>query len=362
MIFPQDRRRSIRTRRSTAVAIVALIALVASGCQLTKVGRKCTGNGWARDTTHVLQCRNGKWVKAMTFGDYLRFVDAANRQAAAEAERRVSSEARASVMRGTGTWVDVYDWSPTFVASKKAGAVPSFTLSRIDRMADNGISTLYIQTAKAELPDPVLDRDLLQSIINKARQRGMRVVGWYLPTFADPAVDQAHLAATADLGVDGIGVDIESTATELGLRNQRLIDLSNWLRATYPAMPLSAIVLPPVVTEILNLNYWPQFPWKQISAAYDVWMPMSYWTNRTAASGWRDGYLYTRENIDRVRANLGNPTATMHPVGGLSDGATDHDIDGFVQAANEKGAIGGSLYDDAISTAAQYGGLVPLQR
>ncbi|MEI2651496.1 MAG: hypothetical protein V9G12_04905 [Microthrixaceae bacterium] len=151
------------------------------------------------------------------------------------------------------------------------------------------------------------------SIINKARQRGLRVVGWYLPTFADPAVDQAHLAATADLGVDGIGVDIESTATELGLRNQRLIDLSNWLRATYPAMPLSAIVLPPVVTEILNLNYWPQFPWKQISTSYDVWMPMSYWTNRTVASGWRDGYVYTRENIDRVRTNLGNPTAPCTP-------------------------------------------------
>ena len=56
------------------VAIVALIALIASGCQLTKVGRKCTGNGWARDTTHVLQCRNGKWAKAMTFGEYLSFL------------------------------------------------------------------------------------------------------------------------------------------------------------------------------------------------------------------------------------------------------------------------------------------------
>ena len=362
MNFPQDHPRSTRHRRSVAIAVLALVALVATGCPLTKVGRKCTGSGWARDTTHVLQCRNGKWAKAMTFGDYLRFVDAANKQAAAEAERRVSSQARADVMRGTGAWVDVYDWSPTFVASKKAGAVPSFTLSRIDRMADNGISTLYIQTAKAELPDAVLDKALLTSIIDKARQRGMRVVGWYLPTFADPAADQSHLAATADLGVDGIGVDIESTATELGLRNQRLIDLSNWLRATYPSMPLSAIVLPPVVTEILNLNYWPQFPWQQISAAYDVWMPMAYWTNRTVASGWRDGYLYTRENIDRVRANLGSPTAPIHAVGGLSDGATDADIDGFVRAANEAGAIGGGLYDDAISSAAQYTRLAPLQR
>ena len=349
-------------RRLAPPAILLCLVLVATACPLAKVGRRCVGEGWARDATHVLQCRGGRWARAMTFGDYLRFIDALNRQAAEEARRRESSEARASVMRGTGAWVDVYDWSPTFVNYKKAGAVPSFTLSRIDRMADNGISTLYIQTAKVELPDAVLDRDLLVSIINRARLRGMRVVGWYLPTFADPAADQAHLAATADLGVDGIGVDIESTATELGLRNQRLVELSSWLRSTYPSMPLSAIVLPPVVTEVLNTKYWPQFPWQDLKTSYDVWMPMSYWTNRTPQSGWRDGYLYTRENIDRIRVDLGMPTATIHPVGGLSDAATDHDIDGFVQAANEKGAIGAGLYDDAISTPQQYTRLAPMAR
>lgn len=342
--------------------MLVAVTLLATACPLTKAGRRCSGSGWARDNAYVLQCRGGRWVRALTFGDYLRFVDAANRQAAEEAQRRVSSEARAFVMRGTGAWVDVYDWSPTFVRSRNPSATPGFTLGRIDRMADAGISTLYIQTAKAELPDTVLDRDLLVSIMTKARARGMRVIGWYLPTFADPAVDRARLAAMADLGVDGIGVDIESTVTELTARNQRLVDLSTWLRSTYPSMPLAAIVLPAVVTDILNLNYWPSFPWKGIAASYDVWMPMSYWTNRTVASGWRDGYLYTRENIDRLRASLGMPTATVHPVGGLSDAATAHDVAGFVQAANEKGAIGGGLYDDAISSVEQYRQLAPLAR
>ena len=352
----------LRRRALPLLALFVTLSVVATACPLTRAGRRCTGSGWARDTSHVLQCRNGKWARAMTFGDYVRFIDAANRQAAEAEQRRVSSEARANVMRGTGAWVDVYDWSPTFVNSKNAGAVPSFTLSRIDRMADSGISTLYIQTAKAELPDAVLDRDLLLSIIAKARARGMRVIGWYLPTFQDMAVDQAHLVATAELGVDGIGVDIESTATELGLRNQRLVELSTWLRATYPALPLSAIVLPPVVTDVLNLKYWPQFPWQALAPSYDVWMPMVYWTNRTTASGWRDGYVYTRENIDRMRMNLGNGGATVHPIGGLSDTATDADIDGFVRASVERGAIGGGLYDDAISSAAQYQRLAPLAR
>lgn len=356
MRFRPSRRPSRRS--ATVVAVALTLTVVATGCPLTKVGRRCSGSGWARDNSHVLQCRNGKWARAMTFGDYVRLVDAMNR----EAERRASSTARAQYFRGTGAWVDVYDWSPTFVASRNPSARPAFTLARIDRMADAGISTLYIQTAKAELPDPVLDRELLNSIITKARGRGMRVVGWYLPTFADIAVDQAHLAATADLGLDGIGVDIESTATELGARNQRLIDLSNWLRATYPGMPLAAIVLPPVVTDIINLAFWPQFPWKALYPSYDVWMPMSYWTNRTAASGWRDGYRYTIENIDRMRASLGVPDAPVHPIGGLSDTATPEEIDGFVRASTERGSIGGGLYDDAISNPAQYAQLAPLAR
>ncbi|MFN8050427.1 MAG: hypothetical protein U0Q22_03235 [Acidimicrobiales bacterium] len=352
-----------RHRSLPLAAVVLLLTLVATACPLTKAGRRCSGSGWARDNAYVLQCRKGRWVRAMTFGDYLRFVDAANRQARAEAERRASSEVRAAQMRGTSAWVDVYDWSPTFVASRSAGAVPTFTLSRIDRMADAGISTLYIQTAKAELADPVLDPTLLASIVAKAKGRGMRVVGWYLPTLTDVGADQAHLAATSQLGLDGIGVDIESRAVvDVPTRNQRLVDLSAWLRATYPGMPLAAIVLPPVVTEIINPAYWPQFPWSSIATSYDVWMPMAYWTNRTTASGWRDGYRYTLENIDRVRADLGNPGATVHPIGGLSDTATDAEIGGFVQASLERGAIGGGLYDDSISTTAQYAQLAPLAR
>ena len=57
------------------------------------------------------------------------------------------------------------------------------------------------------------------------------------------------------------------------------------------------------------------------------------------------------------------PFHVAQPYGdGLDLSATDADIDGFVRAANETGSIGGGLYDDAISTAAQYSRLAPLQR
>ena len=387
---PSRPRHSHRFRAGVAAAVV--LTLVATGCQVGKVGRRCSQT-WGRDSGNVLQCKKGRWVRVMTFKQYLILLDTINKQnaakaaadAAAVAAAKAAAEAaaqaescptaaagdpnrpanvseRAWAIRGTGTWVDVYDWSPTWTNFKKAGSTPGWNLSKIDRMADNGISTLYIQTAKAELADPVLDRDLLVSIIAKARTRGIRVIGWYLPTFADPAADQAHVAATIDLGVDGFGMDIESTATPLAVRNQRLIDLSHWVRATYPNVPLGGIVLPPVVTDVINLNYWPSFPWTQISGDYDVWMPMGYWTNRKAESGWRHGHKYTAENIDRVRANLGQPNAVVHPIGGLSDTATSAQIGCFVLAAAERGAIGGSLYDDMISTVEQYGQLAPLAK
>ena len=371
---------SANRRRTAATAMATLlVATVLTGCLPSRVavaGRRCTGSGLARNATYILQCKRGRWTRTITIKVFLAREQAAQAaaaaKAAADAARAAAAAAewaratgvneRAAALRGIGAWVDVYDWSPTFISSRSPGSTPSFTLSRIDRMADNGVNTMYIQTAKAEFSEPLLDPALLVSIIAKAKSRGIRVIGWYLPTFGDPAVDQAHIAATIAAGVDGFGLDIESTSTELTLRNQRLIELSAWMRSTYPNEALAAIVLPPVVTDVINLNYWPNFPWAQIATSYDVWMPMAYWTNRRSDSVWRDAYRYTWENIDRIRTHLAMPAAVVNPIGGLSDTTTTADIDGFLRAANERGAIGGGLYDDGITTAAQYQQLAPLSR
>ncbi|MEZ5321712.1 MAG: hypothetical protein R2698_06520 [Microthrixaceae bacterium] len=362
-VEPRRPLRHPRRRAPSTVAMATVVTLLVTGCQLTRAGARCSGSGFGRDSKGwVLQCRRGRMVRIMTIADYVRFVDFVQQRDAAERARRESSAVRAQSFRGTSAWVDVYDWSPTFVASRNPTATPGFTLAQVDRMAQGGINSLYIQTAKAELGDSVLDRDRLTAIVARARSYGIRVIGWYLPTFADPAVDRDRLAAAAGLGLDGVAVDIESTAVDLATRNQRLIELSHWMRTSFPSTPLAAIVLPPVVTEVINLNYWPQFPWRDLARDYDVWMPMAYWTNRTAMSGWRDGYRYTKDNIDRIRSNLGDPGAAVHPIGGLSDTATGADVDGFVRAAIETGAIGAGLYDDAISTLGQYQQLVPMAR
>jgi len=240
---------------------------------------------------------------------------------------------------GLGTWVDVYDWS------HYKGTTPTVGPDQVDQMAAEGVQTLYLQTAKHDTPDTISEPELLFPIIERARQRGIRVVAWYLPTLEDPANDLNRLVASANLDVDGIAVDIEArNVADVQERNRRLIDLSAQLRRALPGRAIGAIVLPPVVLEVVNPNFWPSFPYREIAPYYDVWQTMGYWTNRKADSGYRDPYRYTDENIRRLRNNLGQPSAPVHPIGGIgADGAGD--VNAFLAAAVDNRAIGGSVYD-----------------
>ncbi len=244
------------------------------------------------------------------------------------------------VYAGLGTWIDAYDWSRTF---GKDG--PLVEVDDIDRMAELGVQTLYVQTSRWNAPADILEPERLVPLIERARQRGMGVVAWYLPTFVDPDTDLRRLLAAATLDVDAVAVDIEARdVADHDERNRRLVALSREVRQALPGVALGAIVFPPVVMEVINTSFWPGFPWAELDPLYDVWVPMAYQSFRTDASGYRDGGRYTAENIDRLRDNVGED-AVVHTVGGIADATTASDVDGMVAAAAERGAIGGSLYD-----------------
>jgi hypothetical protein len=257
--------------------------------------------------------------------------------------------------RGLGTWVDAYDFS-----SELGGA--RLRPKEVDAMYARGVRTLYIQAAKehAKSPGLMLSPELLGEWLERAHGRGMSVVAWYLPTFVDPARDWAHLDAIIRFRshgqrFDSIGMDIESRdVADDDVRSARLVALSRRLRAAVPSMTLQAIVVPPVVTDVINPKFWPRFPWKEIAPAYDVWSPMGFWTNRTPESGWRSAYRYTVENVRLLRKNIGRPNAPVHIVGGIGNETTDADLEGFVRAAREQRCIGGSLYDYATTSASAY--------
>jgi uncharacterized lipoprotein YddW (UPF0748 family) len=228
-------------------------------------------------------------------------------------------------------------------------------------MADAGVHTVYLQAAADDphYPD-LLSPDLLGQFLARAHGRGMQVVAWYLPHLTDVGADLHRLQAMADFraggqAFDAVAVDIEDrTVTDVDTRNARLVDLSARLAAAEPAATLGAIVLPPVVTDVINTAYWPRFPWRQLSGYYQVWLPMAYWTNRTQESGWRDPYRYTAENVARVRSDLGEPCAAVSVIGGYGTGVTADDYAAMARAAADGGAVGVSVFDWSTTPAAAW--------
>ncbi len=248
---------------------------------------------------------------------------------------------------GLGAWLDVFDWSYGYRPEGRIVAV--VWPPDIDAMAGRGVTTLFIQTARYDHPADLLEPHRLAALVDRAHERAMRVVAWYLPTFEDPAQDFRRLLAAVPLGVDGIAVDIESRLNpDVEQRTRRLVELSARLRDVLgPDVSLGAIVLPITVIEDVNPDYWPGYPWAELAKSYDVFLPMNYWTNRLASSPWRDAYASTAENISRTRARTGRPGLAVHPIGGTAALVTAEEVDSMRRASGEHGAIGGSIYDYA---------------
>ena len=251
---------------------------------------------------------------------------------------------------GYGTWVDVYDFAPSF----QGDGTPAVTADTVDEMLRQGVRTVYLQAAQLDdrSPTPVVDPAAVGQFLVRAQRAGLRVVGWYLPRFTDVEQDLHHLSAISDFEVlghrfDGVAVDIEWTdgVADHATRNARLVDLSRRLREESGGDALGAIVLPPVQIEVVNPAKWPGFPWRELASSYDVWLPMGYWTERSEASGFKNGETYTDENVRRIRKNLDDPDAPVHAIGGIGDELTPEQVTGFIQALKATDAIGGSIYD-----------------
>ena len=252
---------------------------------------------------------------------------------------------------GLGAWIDAFDFEPAYQGD--AGE-PPLGPEVIDDLADAGVRTLYLQAARLDdrASGVLLDRDLLAQFLLRAHGRGMEVVGWYLPLFVDVEADLERLLAVAGFEVlghrfDGVAVDIEYVegVPDVAERSARLVELSRRLREARPTEALGAIVPPPVQLEVVNPQYWRDFPWRAIDINYDVWLPMAYSTTRSAASGYRDTYRYAEESVRRLRNNLGRPDVLVHIVGGIGDQMTSDDLRALGRAVEDTGAIGGSVYD-----------------
>ena len=251
--------------------------------------------------------------------------------------------------RGLGAWVDVFDYLPAYQVN---GGVPAVAPVNVDDMVRLGVQTLYLQAARDDerSPGDVVDVALLTDFVRRAHAVGVRVVAWYAPRFIDVAADLRRIRAIDAFrvdghGFDGIALDIESLDNaDVIARNAALVDLSAQVRKSVKGT-LGAIVLPAVQTDVINLAYWPMFPWTQIAKDYDVWLPMAYATFRKAP--YRDHVRYIDESVKLMRERLKDSNAPVHVIGGIADKMNATDFIAVHQAAIDTKALGWSVYDYA---------------
>jgi hypothetical protein len=250
--------------------------------------------------------------------------------------------------QGLGTWVDIWD-----------GAQWAKPEAAVARMRDLGVTTLYLETSNYSQAVDLLRPAALGRFVDAAHANGLRIVAWYLPSFANVARDLRRALAAVRFrspkgeAFDSFALDIEAKVVpSAAKRSVRLIGLSRSLRkAVGPDYPLGAIIPAPLGMD-LNPKYWPGFPYEGLAKTYDVFMPMGYFTYRTKTGP--ATRAYTQANVELLRARVGDEGLAVHLVGGLAGSATVAQVRAFATAAADEGALGASLYDYATTSAAQW--------
>jgi hypothetical protein len=245
-----------------------------------------------------------------------------------------------SVYSGLGTWISIFGTraysSPTTVAAT---------------IASRGVKTVYLETSNYSQPFDIVRPAQLGALLDALHAAGLRVVAWYLPGFVKPAVDLRRALAAVQFATpsggrfDGFALDIESSAVKRStVRSVRVVELSRQLRAAVGAdYPLGAIIPSPRGMQI-KPAYWPSFPYEQLAATYDVFLPMVYWTY--SVKGPDGAYGYLAWALALLRAGVGNQDVAIHLVGGTSYRATLAEQQAFAQLVADDGRLTGwSLYD-----------------
>ncbi len=266
---------------------------------------------------------------------------------------QAAPRADAAVFAGLGTWVDIYD-APAF-------RNPEATAARI---AARGVRTVYVETANDRSTVDVVNPTALGLFVDALHLRGLRVVSWYLPGFVKPSLDvrrtRAMLAFRTSTGgsFDGVALDIESLRLKnTGLRTTRLLALSQILRDEAGETPVAAITYPLRGFERHPL-WWPGFPWQEITALVDAWIPMTY--TGGGFHGYDATYGYVARSLRLLRDSVG-PDILVHAAGGVANRMSTQELKAFVDAVQDEGSVNGwSLYDFQTTGPKAWAALAPL--
>lgn len=238
---------------------------------------------------------------------------------------------------GLGTWLSIY--------AKKAWRDPE---PQVAAMAADGVRTLYLETGNYKQQADLVRPWELGPFIDAAHAAGLRVVAWYLPSFASLRKDERRAVAAIRFRsatgqrFDAFALDIEATVVRaIPLRDRRLVRLSKRLRRDVgPRYPLGAITPSPIG---MSPSYWPGIPYRALSHLYGVFLPMAYSTDRDL-HGRKATRAYLAATVAAIRTAAANPRLRIHLIGGISGSMGTRETAGFMQAVAECSPVGYSLY------------------
>ena len=243
---------------------------------------------------------------------------------------------RTAVFAGTGLWVDIYDETikdPQFVVGEAVA---------------HGIQTIYVETSNYHSPADVMYPDQIREMISLAHANSIKVVPWYLPGYRNIALDRRRFTAAVNVGgadpIDGLGVDIEADIVRnRQLRANRAAAMVQWLRATYPDLPMAGIVPRDA------LAWWRIFPYATIRANTDAMLPMCY-TSRYLTPA--QTTAMAAACVTTIREQTGDPAAPVHVIAGVTDFLKPRLLVAAARGAKSAGAMGFSLYNLETTTPA----------
>ena len=243
---------------------------------------------------------------------------------------------RTAVFAGTGLWVDIYDETikdPQFV---------------VEEAVAHGIQTIYVETSNYHSPADVMYPNQIREMISLAHANSIKVVPWYLPGYRNIALDRRRFAAAINVGgadpIDGLGVDIEADIVRnRQLRANRAAAMVQWLRATYPDLPMAGIVPRDA------LAWWRIFPYATIRANTDAMLPMCY-TSRYLTPA--QTTAMAAACVTTIREQTGDPAAPVHVIAGVTDFLKPRLLVAAARGAKSAGAMGFSLYNLETTTPA----------
>ena len=232
-------------------------------------------------------------------------------------------------LHGKGMWI----WKTRQTEGGDVDAV-------VARAKAAGLRQLWVRVGDSR--DGFYAAEYLSSIVPKAHQAGLAVIGWGFPFLHDPIADAAWSAeavswrAPDGSRLDGFSPDIELASEGVVLTERRITVYLGELRSAAGDMPMIATVY-----RATDARWHGTYPYRAIAPYVDAFAPMVYW-------GCVEPGAATLESVERL--------ATLKPVhvigqgydagpeGGRAGAPSATETVRFLDVARRSGAVGASLW------------------